>query len=213
MTDPVTDFASGIQIGIDVSEHQNGLSLVQAAAEGIEYVVVRTTDGTYRDRTFTSHVLDARRAGLPVEAYHYLRNPSEGTTIREQVAAACSVMGELICPIWIDCETPAGLSVEHVREARDAFTACGVPVAGVYTYPRYWRWRMFGAATAEFGEVWAASYGTDSPGPPRRLFSERGEGMWPGDVGKQSPAMWQFGSRGEVAGYEVDVNVRRVISA
>lgn len=70
MTDPATPDAPGIQIGIDVSEHQDGLSLVQAAAEGIQFVVVRTTDGTYRDRTYASHVDDARRAGLPVEAYH-----------------------------------------------------------------------------------------------------------------------------------------------
>lgn len=195
----------GIRFGIDVSEHQDGLSLVDAAAEGIEFVVVRTTDGTYRDRTYASHVDDARRAGLPVEAYHYLRNPSEGTTVAEQVEAACAVMGERIHPIWLDCETPAGLGIRHVREAREHFMARGVPVAGIYTYPRYWRWRMLGAATAEFGAVWVAQYGSDEPGPPRDIFP----GGWPGDVGKQPPLMWQYGSRGTVAGHEVDVNARR----
>lgn len=197
------------QIGIDVSEHQDGLSLVQAADEGIEFVVVRTTDGTYRDRTYASHVEDALRAGLAVEAYHYLRNPSEGTTVAEQVEAACAVMGDLVLPVWIDCETPAGLAVEHVRDARDRFLAHGVQVAGIYTYPRYWRWRMLGAATAEFGAVWVADYGTDPAGPPRELLDDR---AWPSAVGKQTPLMWQYGSRGLVAGYEVDVDVRRVIS-
>ncbi|WP_273413715.1 glycoside hydrolase family 25 protein [Corynebacterium appendicis] len=209
MTDPATPDAPGIQIGIDVSEHQDGLSLVQAAAEGIQFVVVRTTDGTYRDRTYASHVDDARRAGLPVEAYHYLRNPSEGTTVAEQVEASCAVMGPRVYPVWIDCETPAGLRVDHVRQARDEFAARGVTVAGIYTYPRYWRWRMFGAATAEFGAVWAAEYGADHAGPPRELLDGR---QWPGSVGKQPAVMWQYGSRGLVAGYEVDVNVRRVIS-
>ncbi|WP_087117759.1 glycoside hydrolase family 25 protein [Corynebacterium urinipleomorphum] len=198
-----------LQFGIDVSEHQDGLSLVQAAAEGVEFVVVRTTDGTYRDRTYTSHVEDALRAGLPVEAYHYLRNPSEGTTVAEQVEAACAVMGDLVVPVWIDCETPAGLALSHVREARVLFTARGVPVAGVYTYPRYWRWRMLGAATAEFGAVWVADYGADPAGQPRELHDGR---AWPGEVGKQTPLTWQYGSRGLVAGYEVDVDVRRVIS-
>ncbi len=200
---------SQFQIGIDVSEHQDGLSLVQAAAEGIEYVIIRTTDGTYQDRTFSSHFEDAQRAGLPVEAYHYLRNPSEGTTIAEQVAAACAVMGDNIVPMWLDCETPAGLRLEHVREARDLFYAAGIPVAGIYTYPRYWRWRMLGAATAEFGAVWAADYGADRAGPPRELLDGR---QWPGEIGKQAPVMWQYGSRGLVAGYEIDVNVRRLIS-
>lgn len=197
------------QIGIDVSEYQDGLSLVQAAAEGIEFVIIRTTDGTYQDRTFSSHFEDAQRAGLPVEAYHYLRNPSEGTTIAEQVAAACAVMGDNIVPMWLDCETPAGLRLEHVREARDLFYAVGIPVAGIYTYPRYWRWRMFGASTAEFGAVWVADYGADRAGPPRELLDGR---QWPGEIGKQAPLMWQYGSRGLVAGYEIDVNVRRLIS-
>ncbi len=210
MTDSAAVGGPGIQIGIDVSEHQDGLSLVQAAAEGIEFVVVRTTDGTYRDRTYASHIDDARRAGLPAEAYHYLRNPSEGTTVAEQVEASCAVMGKRVCPVWIDCETPAGLRLEHVRQVRDEFTARGVPVAGIYTYPRYWRWRMLGAATAEFGEVWIADYGADHTGPPRELLDGR---QWPGEIGKQAPVMWQYGSRGLVAGYEVDVNARRVISA
>lgn len=200
---------SQLQIGIDVSEYQDGLSLVQAAAEGIEFVIIRTTDGTYQDRTFSSHFEDAQRAGLPVEAYHYLRNPSEGTTIAEQVAAACAVMGDNIVPMWLDCETPAGLRLEHVREARDLFYAAGIPVAGIYTYPRYWRWRMFGAATAEFGAVWVTDYGADRAGPPRELLDGR---QWPGEIGKQAPVMWQYGSRGLVAGYEIDVNVRRLIS-
>ena len=144
-----------------------------------------------------------------MEAYHYLRNPSEGTTIAEQVAAACAVMGDNIVPMWLDCETPAGLRLEHVREARDLFYAAGIPVAGIYTNPRYWRWRMFGAATAEFGAVWAADYGADRAGPPRELLDGR---QWPGEIGKQAPVMWQYGSRGLVAGYEIDVNVRRLIS-
>ena len=41
-----------VRFGIDVSEHQDGLSLVRAATEGIEFAIVRTTDGTYCDRTY-----------------------------------------------------------------------------------------------------------------------------------------------------------------
>lgn len=195
-----------IQFGIDVSEYQDGLSLVQAAAEGIEFVIVRTTDGTYQDRTYRSHVLDAAAAALPTEAYHYVRNPSEGTSIREQVDASLAVMGELTRPMWLDCETPAGLTLDHVRQARDLFRSAGVEVRGVYTYPRYWRWRMLGADTREFGQLWLASYGDDPAGPPAQIWP----GGWPGDVGKQSPVMWQFSSRGSVAGFTVDVNARRL---
>ena len=196
--------------GIDVSEHQDGISLVRAAAEGIEFAVVRTTDGTYRDRTYRSHIRDALSATIPTEAYHYLRNPNEGTTIAAQVEAAVDVMGGAgspwARPIWLDCETPAGLSLSHIREARDLFRAAGIDVCGVYTYPRYWRWRMFGADTREFGALWVASYGADPEGVPADIFP--GTDAWPGNVGKQKPAMWQFGSKATVAGYRVDINVR-----
>lgn len=196
--------------GIDVSEHQDGISLVRAAAEGIEFAIVRTTDGTYRDRTYRSHIDDAVAATLPAEAYHYLRNPKEGTSIAEQAAAAVDVMGGAgspwARPIWLDCETPAGLHLDHIREARDLFQSAGIDVAGVYTYPRYWRWRLFGADTREFGAVWVANYGYDQAGIPGDIFP--GLEAWPGFVGKQKPAMWQFGSQATVAGYAVDINAR-----
>lgn len=204
------DATPRIQFGIDVSEHQDGISLIQAAREGIEFVIVRTTDGTYRDRTYRSHIDDALAAALPAQAYHYLRNPSEGTSISEQVDSAVDVMGgaggRWVRPVWLDCETPAGLALEHVREARDRFNEHGVEVPGIYTYPRYWRWRMRGADTREFGAVWVAQYGQDVPGGPAAIFP----GGWPAAVGTQTPLMWQFGSRGRVAGFEVDVNARRV---
>ena len=201
-----------VRFGIDVSEHQDGLSLVRAATEGIEFAIVRTTDGTYCDRTYRSHIDDALAAPISTEAYHYLRNPSEGTSIAEQVAASVDVMGGAgspwARPIWLDCETPAGLKLDHIREARDRFHAAGIDVAGVYTYPRYWRWRMFGADTREFGALWVASYGHNKAGTPADIFPGLEE--WPVDVGKQKPAMWQFGSQATVAGYAVDINARLI---
>ncbi|MCQ4621552.1 hypothetical protein KBX19_10045 [Corynebacterium sp. CCUG 71335] len=195
---------SRVQFGVDVSEHQDGISLVRAAAEGIEFAVVRTTDGTYKDRTYRSHIDDASHAGIAAESYHYLRNPSEGTTIAQQVEASLEVMSDVQRPVWLDCETPAGLHLDHIREARDLFLQAGVPVRGIYTYPHFWRWRMLGADTREFGQVWLAQYGQNPAGLPAEIYT----GEWPGAVGKQAPAMWQFSSRGHVAGFEVDVNAR-----
>ncbi len=194
-----------VGFGIDVSEHQDGLSLVRAAGEGVDFVVIRTTDGTYRDRVFSSHVADARSAGLVVQAYHYLRSPSEGTSVAEQVDAALSVLGGTDAPLWLDCETPAGLTLDDVSTAHSLFTGAGIDVAGIYTSPRWWRWRMLNADTRPFGALWLASYGEDPAGAPRDVFP----GGWPGRVGKQVPAMWQFTSKGCVAGFTVDVDARR----
>ncbi|AWB84399.1 glycoside hydrolase family 25 protein [Corynebacterium liangguodongii] len=191
-----------MRFGVDISEHQDGLSL--GAIEGISFAILRTTDGTYQDRVFRSHLDDALSAGLDVEAYHYLRRPSEGTTIAEQVEASCAVMGAYRAPMWLDCETPAGLSLDDVCLAHSLFTSAGVEVAGIYTTRRWWLLHMLGAPTRRFGALWVASYGADDGEFP-------GAAAWPGPVGGQAPVMWQYTSRGRVPGYAgfVDVNARR----
>ncbi|WP_342320099.1 GH25 family lysozyme [Corynebacterium mayonis] len=194
-----------MRFGIDVSEHQDGLSLVRAADEGVEFVVIRTSDGTYRDRVFASHLADAHLANLQVEAYHFLRSPAEGTSIAQQVEAACEVLGLADVALWLDCETPAGLSLSDVHLAHALFTSRGVCVKGIYTYPRWWRWHMWGADTRPFGKLWLADFGSDPPGAPREIFP----GGWPQSVGKQVPSMWQFSSKVQVAGFSVDANARR----
>ncbi|MGJ4079190.1 GH25 family lysozyme, partial [Corynebacterium macclintockiae] len=97
------------------------MSLKKAAAEGIDFAIIRTTDGTYKDKCYQSHLADAEGAGLVTAAYHYLRNPSEGTSVAAQVKASVEVMGGRKRPVWIDVETPAGLHVDHIRACKREF--------------------------------------------------------------------------------------------
>ncbi|WKD57309.1 Lysozyme M1 precursor [Corynebacterium capitovis DSM 44611] len=191
-----------MRFGLDVSEHQDGLPL--AKAEGVEFVIIRTTDGTYHDRVFSSHFADATQAGLAIEAYHFLRSPREGTTVDEQVAASLEVLAGARVPMWLDCETPAGLSLDDVRRAHHLFTQEGVPVAGIYTSRSWWLRHTWGADTRPFGTLWLAFYGADSGTYP-------GNDAWPKSVGRQEPVMWQYTSRGRVTGYsgDVDLDARR----
>ena len=71
-----------MRLGVDVSEHQAGLD-----ASAFDFVVARTTDGTYQDECFASFAPHA------TAAYHFLRAPSEGTSIGAQVSAALEVLG------------------------------------------------------------------------------------------------------------------------
>ena len=201
----------GTVFGVDVSEHQDGMSLRQAANEGIQFAIIRTTDGTYMDRCYRSHLDDAESAGLVTAAYHYLRNPSEGTTVAQQVDAALAVMGDARRPMWLDCETDAGLSVEHIREAKRLFEAAGVRVCGVYSYVPWWEGRVFEGEpkTEEFGAVWVAAYGRNFGGVPAHIYGGDYHQQWDYPLGDQKPAIWQFGSRGLVAGREVDINAFR----
>lgn len=199
------------RFGVDVSEHQDGMSLAAAKREGIEYAIIRTTDGTYKDRCYRSHLEDAESAGLITAAYHYLRNPSEGTTVAQQVQASLEVMGDKKRPMWLDCETPAGLHVEHIRECKREFERRGVRVIGAYSYVPYWEGSIAPGEpdSHEFGAFWVAAYGQNRMGAPAAIYPGNGASQWDYPLGNQKPALWQYGSNAQVAGYSVDINAYR----
>lgn len=209
--DPVVTVPPGVVMGVDVSEFQDGMSLKKAAAEGMAFAIIRTTDGTYRDRVYASHYDDAKAAGLEIAAYHYLRNPSEGTTVAQQVQASVEVMGDRRAPVWLDVETPAGVDVEHIRQAKREYEAHGVRVIGAYSYVPYWEGQITPGEpdSHEFGAFWVAAYGTNPAGPPARIYPGNDHRQWDYPLGNQRPVLWQFGSRGAVAGFLVDVNAFR----
>lgn len=201
----------GTLFGVDVSEHQDGMSLKRAASEGISFAIIRTTDGTHRDRCYRSHLEDAESAGLVTAAYHYLRNPSEGTTVQQQVQASLEVMGDKKRPVWIDVETTAGLHVDHIRQCKREFEKHGVRVIGAYSYVPYWEGRIspHEPDSHEFGAFWVAAYGQNPYGKPRDIYPGDQHRQWNHPLGNQKPAMWQYGSNAQVAGYSVDINAYR----
>lgn len=184
-----------MRLGLDVSEHQAGLDV-----SGFDFVIARTTDGTYQDAAFSSF------APHTTAAYHFLRAPSEGTSIASQVAAALEVLGDRRLPMWLDVESPAGLSLLDVHSAHHAFTSAGVEVAGIYTSAWYWRRHMLFASVSEFGALWLAQWGTN-PVVDVAALPELGD--WPRPLGFPKPTVWQFTSRGRVDGVDVDLNVAR----
>lgn len=195
-----------MRLGADVSEHQRGVDL--RGLDFLNFVVIRTTDGDYRDTAYPEHTAAAAHAGLETAAYHFLRAPSEGAPVAAQVEASVAVLGTTRPPMWLDVESLAGLSLADVREAHRCFTAAGVPVAGVYTTASYWRRHMLLADPREFGQLWLAAWG-DNPvvdlGAPERGLPALS--AWPRPLGLPTPSMWQFTSRGLTGGVEVDLNL------
>ena len=201
----------GTLVGVDVSEHQDGMSLKRAASEGISFAIIRTTDGTHRDRCYRSHLEDAEGAGMMTASYHYLRNPSEGTSVAQQVQASLEVMGDKKRPVWIDVETTAGLHVDHIRQCKREFEKHGVHVIGAYSYVPYWEGSIspHEPDSHEFGAFWVAAYGQNPHGRPRDIYPGNRHQQWDYPLGNQKPVMWQYGSNAQVAGYSVDINAYR----
>lgn len=216
---PDTGGESGTLLGVDVSEHNDGLSLRRAREEGISFAIIRLCDGTYRDKAFASHLADAEAHGLVVSTYWYLRAPSEGTSIAQQVDVIDAQMGgRRDLGVWIDVESVAGdrklLTGEDVWAAKRELERRGYRVPGIYTGAWYWEHMPGGEPSMEgLGALWVSHYGRNRTGAPRALYATDGGDGHPGwayPLGDRKPDVLQFGSNGIVAGrFPVDVNAYR----
>ncbi len=70
--------------GVDTSHHQGGrIDLKAARPTGLQWWYVKATEGTtFVDPTYAERVRQARKAGLPVGAYHFAR-PDRGDAVDE----------------------------------------------------------------------------------------------------------------------------------
>lgn len=203
--------------GLDVSEHQDGLYLKKAHDEGFDFVIMRLCDGTYRDKVFQSHLEDAETSGLEYSTYWYLRAPSEGTSIAQQVDVIDQQMnGRRDLGVWIDVESvaPDGrklLTGDDVWSAKRELESRGYFVPGIYSGAWYWEHMPGGEPSMDgLGALWCSNYGNNSRGYASEIYhNNRGDSHrgWSYPLGDRKPDILQFGSNGVVADFfPVDVN-------
>lgn len=212
----------GVLYGIDVSEHQDNFNLCDAVNNaGLDFVILRTNDGTYKDRLFHSHLADVERSDALIAVYWYLRAPSEGTTIAQQAdTVAEQLRGRTDLGVWIDVESVSNTGVklltgDDVHSAKRELEKRGLYVPGVYTGRWYWEHMPGGEPSmAGLGHLWVSDYGqVDRSGTPAAVYNASGGNAhrgWSYPLGDRKPDLLQIGSRGVINGYHpVDVNVYR----
>ena len=65
--------------GIDISAHNGEVDFDSVAADGIDFVYIKASEGaTWRDKHFEANYAGARAAGLAVGVYHFFRFDVEG---------------------------------------------------------------------------------------------------------------------------------------
>lgn len=65
--------------GIDISSHNGTVNFKDVAADGIEFVWIKASEGvTFRDKNFNSNHTEAGEAGLKRGAYHFFRFDKDG---------------------------------------------------------------------------------------------------------------------------------------
>lgn len=77
--------------GIDISRWQQGIDLDRAAAEGVEFVILRAAYSTDKDVQFETFYAKCKKLKLPVGAYIYTmaRNTAEA---RAEAVQMCRIL-------------------------------------------------------------------------------------------------------------------------
>ncbi|MCM1336219.1 MAG: hypothetical protein NC187_04175 [Candidatus Amulumruptor caecigallinarius] len=90
--------------GIDVSAHNGEIDFTRVAGAGVEFVLIKATEGCdFKDRAFADNLKRARAAGLAAGAYHFFRFDRGG--YEQALNLLHSVRGRTLdLPLVIDVE-------------------------------------------------------------------------------------------------------------
>lgn len=183
---------------IDVSHHQKEIDWKKVAADGVQGVFIKATEGVgYTDPLFRANVQGALGAGLKVGFYHYCRPETGNTAAKEAESFLAAVAG-----------LPA--SLPHVLDVEEAAANLGAAKLTDWCYSwlqtveqrsvhrvmvytgAYFASKYLGAKLAKW-PLWVAHYGVNQP---------MANPTW------QRWSVFQYTSSGKVAGIagNVDMN-------
>ena len=188
--------------GLDISNHNAGLSLADAKRQGFEFVEVKCTEGTsYADPYYDGFRKDAQANGFLFAAYHALH----AGNARAQADWFCSHIGDMSIRAMVDFE-PFGDNptradaVAFVKRCREH----GVTVTLDYLPNWYWlRLAVALRSLKRLPQLVSSNY------PDRRHvhgsvgYASAGGDSGPGwaRYGGRRPVIWQFTDNGLVDGY------------
>ena len=193
--------------GVDISHWQAGMDVARVKQEGFAWVEARCSIGAEPDASFAGFKTQAANAGLLFCAYHFLL-PSRLVSIETQVSACADAIRDTRCAVMVDHE-PNGSGAATPTVA-DAIAFAEGMRARSYRVPLWylphWVWLNLGSPElpANSGMRLVASSYVAGTGYASVLYP--GAAHWPAAYGGQTPVIWQFTDRAEVAGMSVDAD-------
>ena len=107
-------------VGIDLSAHNGSIDFDSVAADGVEFVFLKATEGiTFKDPKFKANYQAAREAGVKVGAYHFFRFDCDGYEQGRNFLESVDSL-PLDLPLAIDIEewgNPHNHSTAEISEA------------------------------------------------------------------------------------------------
>lgn len=189
--EPRTDYD-----GIDVSKYQGRIDWEAIANnENIKFVYIKATEGaTYTDPNFERNIAEARKHGIKVGCYHFLRSSSTIDDQFENIKQHIRREEQSLVPM-IDVETKGKWNNEQLVDSLHALAVkifdyyrCA-PI--IYTYVNFYNRYLSGRFTNY--PLFIARYTDDDP-----------------ELADGTPyVIWQFSERGRIDGINGNVDLNR----
>lgn len=179
--------------GIDVSDHQKTIDWDAVARDKrVQFVYIKATEGaTYTSRVYRYNLDNARRVGIKVGSYHFLRT---GSRIRDQFANFTRTVKKHeqdLLPL-IDVEVRQGWSNQQVRDSVKLFADLCEEHFGVrpmiYTSSHFFN-HILGRSFADY-PLFIARYADNEP--------VLDSGKW---------ILWQYSESGRISGIDTPVDL------
>ncbi|MDP2340940.1 MAG: GH25 family lysozyme [Deltaproteobacteria bacterium] len=185
--------------GIDVSYYQGNIDWAQVAGAGVQYAIIRTTDGLgYQDSKFAQNWAGAKANGITRGVYQFWRSDEDPIA---QADLMLSMMGPLEpgdLPPTVDVESTDGVDnatrAVRLQQWLDHVEAALGVTPMIYTGGYFWQSNV--ARDFSRYPLWHAGYTGGSC--PSTVANEWAD--W---------TFWQFGSTGRVPGISGDVDENR----
>lgn len=184
--------------GIDVSYYQGVIDWAAVKNAGIDFAIVRVSDGTgFRDPQFARNWRESKANGLVRGVYQFFRPTQDPVAQADLLLAELDALGGIQpgdLPPVCDLEVRDGRSAAQVVAAMDAWIARVVARTGIkpliYTSPSFWN-ALAAPSHEEDNGLWIAHWGVNAPTVANGWLE------W---------TFWQTSATGRVAGISGDVD-------
>jgi hypothetical protein len=186
--------------GIDVSDYQGDMDMARVRAEGVDFAMIKATQGAgWRGRYFRANLDRAHAAGLLTCAYHY----QEDGDAAAQVDNIAAVVPRDV-PVIPDVEANSG-GLDVTWDLITRLRGAGYIVPLLYL-PR-WYWQQIGSPDLSgLPPLWSSHYPDMSGGFISEIWQRVPESYWDG-YGNLPVEVLQFSSASTIAGrHPIDAN-------
>lgn len=191
---------------IDIASYQSGLDLSRMKGTGLDGVIIKATQGTsYVNPCCNRHYEQAKEAGLLRGLYHYADGSGAIAEAHYFVDHIKGYLGDaILCLDWEGNQNKAfgKMDVGYCR----SFLDCVYHLTGIrpliYMSKSVCRAHDWSSVAKDYG-LWAAQYANmNQTGFQSEPWTDkRGWGAW------ESPAIYQYSSRGKLAGYDGNLDM------